>query len=458
MRRRASLAAGLMAGTAFTGVSWGAWPAALPGALLGALVLAGAGAAAAQDAPVGQTLTARISERLTADSNYRLDDPSPGTSTYADTRLLLGYEKNTDTQTFGLGLDTGLRALWEADQDFEFTVASPTGANANFSNEWANGLFDAALNYRQRQIDSSDDFADNDNLDQLPGNAREYRYDANVGVLWGTSTPSTYELRFLGTHFDYSNDNTNKVPRTTLEGQGTWTLQLTPVLASQAFVDYLHYQADNDANTELANVDVTAGLVYQPDETLQVSGGLGYSERKRWDDDILGERELTQDNNGPVVRAGFAYQVPDSLTFLGDLRYTTAAPDPQLSGSLRAIYPLPRGQLTGRIFQDYTGTDSGGQEAQVSGVSVGLLHDINEVSSLSFNIAYAVQVDVDDVAGEPTDPDIHRTNFTAIYSYDLTDTISADLGYRYRYRQEDPQTANSHAVFVEIGKAFTTQP
>ena len=223
-RRRASLAAGLMAGTA-------AGPLGL--ALSGALALAGAGAAAAQDAPApSQTLTARISERFTADSNYRLDDPSPGTSYYADTRLVLGFEKNTATQTFGLGLDTGLRA----------------------------------------------------------------------------------------------------------------------------------------------------------------------------------------------------------------------------------IYPLPRGQLTGRIFQNYTGTDTGGQEAQVSGVSVGLRHEINEVSSFALNFGYAIQVDVDDTTGQPSDPDIHRTNVTAIYSHDLTGTVSADIGYRYRHREEDPQSADSHAVFVEIGKAFTTLP
>ena len=95
------------------------------------------------------------------------------------------------------------------------------------------------------------------------------RYDANIGVACGTSTPSSYELRFIGNHFDYSDENTNKVPRTTLEGQGTWNLQLNPVLASQLFADYLHYQADNDENTELANAELTAGVVYQPDENFQ---------------------------------------------------------------------------------------------------------------------------------------------------------------------------------------------
>ena len=45
---------------------------------------------------------------------------------------------------------------------------------------------------------------------------------------------------------------------------------------------------------------------------------------------------------------------------------------------------------------------------------------------------------------------------TAIYSHDLTNTVSADIGYRYRHREESPQSADSHAVFFEIGKSFSS--
>ena len=46
---------------------------------------------------------------------------------------------------------------------------------------------------------------------------------------------------------------------------------------------------------------------------------------------------------------------------------------------------------------------------------------------------------------------------TASYSHDLTDSVSADIGYRFRHREEDPQDATSHAVFLEIGKTFETE-
>ena len=98
--------------------------------LLASLALAAAGGAARAQSLGDPLLTATISQSAVADSNFSLDNSSPGTSYYADTRLILGLLSETPTQTFELGLDTGLRALWEAEQDFEFTFASPSTATA----------------------------------------------------------------------------------------------------------------------------------------------------------------------------------------------------------------------------------------------------------------------------------------------------------------------------------------
>jgi len=441
---------------------------------LAALLLAGTAGGAAfaqaqnQNPDVtdqGQLFTATISERVTADSNYQLDDPSPGTSTYADTRLLLGYANNTPTQTFALGIDTGLRALWEAGQSFDFVLASPTGARMAYTNEWADGLFDATLRYRQRQVNSildigvdSDNNGTIDSLDRLTGNTREMRYDANVGVVWGTSTPSSYGLRLLATRFDYSDATDNQTPRTTIEGQGNWNLRLTPVLSSQVLADVLHYQAQNTTDTELDFMEFTAGAIYQPSDDLQMNAGIGWAKRKRYDTNpVTDDQTTTQNNAGPSVLGGFTY-TSENLTFLGNANYTTAAPDPQLSGALRAIYNLPRGRLSGRVFQNYTGTDSGGQEARVTGIGIGWLHNINEVSSFGLDFAWAVQEDVDTTLNNITEPDIHRTNVTATYSHAITNAVSADVGYRFRQLDEEPDHATSHAVFIEVARSFQTYP
>jgi hypothetical protein len=442
---------------------------------LAVLVLAGAvgtggGGAPAQDFDPdlnieGKILSATLSQRFEVNDNYNLDDPSPGTSYFTDTRVNLGFLNATDTQTFTLGLDTGLRALWEAEEDFEFTVASPTSANIGYVNEWASGIFDAALEFRQRRVDyldSIDDFVTDegalpDDLDQLEGNSYEQRFDADVGVAFATDSPSSYTLRFLGTSIGYTEDTPDQSPRTTLEGQGTWTLRLSPVLSSIVFADYLAYDADNAADTSLRVGEIDAGVVYQPGANFVIRGGIGYADRQRKDTNAAGVRETTQSDNGPAVRGDFSYTT-DDFVFRGNARYTTAAPDPQFSGNLVGTYRLPRGNLRGRIFQNYTATNSGGNQARVTGASLGIVRDLNTVSRLGLDFAVAHQEDVDDVAGDPQEPDINRVNVTATYSYDITEVVSADIGYRYRSRDKDPQSAQSNAVFFQIGRTFETLP
>jgi len=447
-------------------------PRALRGAALASLLAAGApgGAALAQDLDPdanieGKILSATISQRFEVNDNYDLDDPSPGTSYFTDTRLNLGFLNATDTQTFRLGLDTGLRALWQADEDFKFTVASPTSANVGYVNEWASGVFDAALKFRQRRIDyieSLDDFVTDegalpDDLDQLQGDSYELRYDADVGVAFATDSPSSYSLRFLATKVDYTEETPSQAPRTTLEGQANWTLQLTSVFSSIVSADYLAYDADNASDTALRVGSVDAGLIYQPSENFLVGGGIGYADRKREDTNSAGERSTTQSDNGPLVRANLRYNVEQDFVLRANAAYTTAAPDPQFTGNVVGTYRLPRGQLRGRIFQNYTATKGGGNQARVNGASFGIVRDLNAISRVSFDLAYAHQQSVDELTDEGPE-DIDRVTAVAALSYDLTDAVSADIGYRFRSREQDPTNARSNAVFFQIGRSFETLP
>ena len=445
--RRASLTALLLAGSA------------------GGVVLAGSAFAQAilETPPEGSSLAATISERFEVNDNYRLDDPSPGTTYFADTRLGLDYARRTDTQALTFSLDTGLRALWEAEEDFDFVLASPSTGELGYASEWSNGAFDATLTYRERQVEYTVDAEEvdpgtpPDDLDQLEGDSREQRYDADVGVVWGTATRSSYELRFLGTRVEYTEDNPDQVARTTLQGQGAWNLQLTPLLASTLTADYLDYSADNVDKTELDRTQVGAGLIYVPSETLTLGGGLNYAWRKRTDLQFpTGERETTEDSDGAGVDANFRYILPDFVVS-GTGEWSSAAPGGgRFFGSLAGTYVLPRGRVSARVFQNYTGTSSGGDEARVTGAGLTMVRDINEVSSFGLNLSYAIQVDVDDDNDGDPEPDIERMSLTATYSRDITSTVSADFGYTYRTRDQDPESATSNSVFFQIAKAFDT--
>ena len=92
-------------------------------------------------------------------------------------------------------------------------------------------------------------------------------------------------------------------------------------------------------------------MIYEPSEVLRFGVGLGYADRTRDETDGDGVRETVEDEQGPVVRGDLRYVLPE-FTVVGDVRWTTAAAeDNRFSGSLGGFYALPRGVVTGRIFQ-----------------------------------------------------------------------------------------------------------
>lgn len=428
---------------------------------LAVLTLAGTAvihAASAQDLS-DSTLTATISQSLEVDSNYDLDDPSPGTSYYGDTRFGLVYLNTTPTQALELGFDTGLRGLSRPDEDFEWTFASPSTASLGYANEWASGSLAVDARYRQTQVDFDrplDDFVTDegiivvpDDLDQLTGDTIERRTDGSFVLALATDAPSSYEFALSATNFDYSDDASDRIPRTTVAGSALWQLRLTPVLSSALLGSYYLYQAHRGEETEVRVGEVDAGVIYEPDENLYIAAGLGYAHRVR-EETIGGDRETTEDDSGPSARALVRYDTENlALSFNG--RVTAAAPSTRFNGTLRAVWDLPRGNLNARLFQRYTGNSSD-EEVRVTGVGIGLVRDINTVSRVGLDFAWALQVDQDD----PDEPDINRTDVTARYIYDVTDTVSAEVGYQFRNRVEDPEDATSNSVFLVIGKTFET--
>ena len=188
------------------------------------------------------------------------------------------------------------------------------------------------------------------------------RYDADIGVIFGTATRSSYEFRFLGTQIDYSEETSDQVARSTLEGQATWSLQLNPVLAGQVIGNYLYYDAQNPANTQIRRGQVGVGVVYTPSEIPELGLGIDYADRQR-EDTVAGVRETTESDTGPGINGEFSYDATDFVVVSGNAALSTAAPSTRFTGALRAAYILPRGRVTGRVYQNYTGTRGGGDEA-----------------------------------------------------------------------------------------------
>jgi hypothetical protein len=412
----------------------------------------------------GPRLSATVSQSFEVDSNLFLDVPSPGTSYLGDTRLAVGYLNETPTQFFALDFDTGLRALWAAEEDFDFTFASPSTAAAGYGQEWSSGAVEAGLSYSQEEVDFSrplGDFFDPvtgeviapDDLSQREGDTIERRYDADFNLDLATDARSSYNVSLVGSYTDYDETGEDLTPRGSALGTGTWTLQLTPVLSSAVRAAYFYYSADNEGETEISIAEGDVGLVYEPSPVFSVTAGIGYADREE-EQLVGGERETVQSDAGLTFVGSVRYDFED-VVLNANWRLTNAAPDTRFSGNLRAAYPLPRSVLFGRVFQQYAGGDTG-DETRVTGAGIGILREITEVSRVNFDVAVARQVDVDTPR---TEPDIERLDFVAVYEHDITEVVSGNLGYRYRYLdEEDVGIARSNAVFVELSRTFATRP
>ena len=144
--------------------------------------------------------------------------------------------------------------------------------------------------------------------------------------------------------------------------------------------------------------------------------------------------------------------IRDDFRLVGDARLTTAAPETRLSFNIRGVYDLPRGQLIGRAFNRYTGDSGTGTETRIAGFGLVWERELNTVSAVSFDVAYADQEFLD-LDQENT----QRTAFTATYRRDLTPVVSAEVGYRFLNLIEAPDTdADSNRVFFRIGRTFET--
>ena len=90
---------------------------------------------------------------------------------------------------------------------------------------------------------------------------------------------------------------------------------------------------------------------------------------------------------------------------------------------------------------------------RVTGLSLDTQRYVARVSRIGLDFGWATQVNLEEDTDEP---DITRTDFIASYAYDFTASVTAEVGYNYQTRDEDPIDTDSHRVFLVLGKTFET--
>lgn len=430
-------------------------------ALVTGLLLAGAAPALqAQAQGGGETiLSATVSQRFEAATNLDLDIDDPGLSYFTESRLALALGRATPSQALSLRFDTGLRAIWPAEDDFEFTLASPSTASAQYSTDWVNGGIFTEFRVRQSRVDFLEtlDFGQVivDDIpilvpDDLVRNERdtiERRYDGAIMFDFGRDSPSSYRVSLRGAAFTFSDDDESLVERQEGRAEGTWRLRLSPVLSTEVEAIFRLTDLDDDEETTIRETDIVAGVILQPSERLSLSFGAGIGQRVQRETES-GSRETVEDNTGLTLRAGLEYEVEERLGIEADLLLSGAGD--RTRGDLRAVYDLPRGNLSAFVTQDFAGS-SRGDLVRVTRAGLGYGTQLDALTNLTLSADYGIQSD----SGVDANEDIHRADFTAAVSRTLARDVFATLGYRFRYFNEE-ESATSNAVFVTVGRSFET--
>lgn len=431
---------------------------------------------AAQDS--GTEMVFGFSQGLETSDNLELDPVSQGSTTFASTGLSFELIKQTPLDRFGLLASGVLRGVSGPGAD---SGLDNQALELSYGRQGADAAFEATAGYLQTNIEflePLDGIIGDDgeidlppDADELSGTGNRERYAAGVALELGREAPTGASFRADYVAFRYSDTTDPELFDNDLsEAESEVRFRLSPVAVARLGLGYRLYEAEDAEQTRRDTSRGYAGLSVEVSPVLRLDADLGYAsidtrefgvtekssgleallrlERDMPNGTVTAEAEqyVTDDGTIRTITAGRSLELPS-----GALSATLGAADSdtgqsEIIGSLSWSQELPSGGINAQL-QRWVDFDEDDGNVLRTALLLDYNHEINGLSSIGLKAGYTVS----DEAGGSTD----RASFTAEYRYALTQDWSLNTGYRYRMREDlAEQRAQSHAVFVSIGREF----
>lgn len=428
------------------------------------------------------TLTFGLNQTFEADSNPGLDAGVSETEVFTSTQLSFGLVSETPLDRFSLTASGLARAELSPDTGLRFDDRK---LGLGYAREGANSGFEIEAGYQSANITylrPLADFLNDEGTLELPedsedlnGTGTRETLSLNAQLELGRDAPlgATFTARFLDRSYSAASDpGLTDSQRANL---GTDVhLRLSPVAEGSLELSYGLYDADDAEDTRRETITTQAGIKYDVSPILQVDASLGYAtidteefavttrtegmfgnlaaELERPNGTVTASlgSEVTEDGTIHTARIGRVLELPR-----GSLAASIGVSKPEggpssLIGSLAWRHDLPTGNLGAQLLRSVGFDDEDGLTTTTA-LALGYQYEINPVSGLNFDLNYAL-------IDEPTESR-ERANFTAAYQHALTADWALNTGYRYRMRDSDADPrAESHAIFLSIGREFTGRP
>jgi hypothetical protein len=194
---------------------------------------------------------------------------------------------------------------------------------------------------------------------------------------------------------------------------GNWRRSLTPVLGLTGTLGSSYFDSDQE---ETITGQAQLGLDYGLTPALRVNGSIGPSIASTEEKGPLGESDTTL---GFVWDAGLNYR-------------------PSADAALQA-----------RLFQDFAPQSTGGELVLRTGLQLTFDYEVTRYTSFSLPIA----ADREDPVGGDSDVG-YFARVEPRLSFKITPQASIGTSYRFRYLDEEEESATSHAIVLDFGYDF----
>lgn len=397
---------------------------------LGAALLT-TSAALAQDADGGLRLVFGIEQSLEVGRNVSLAVPAEGSSTVAATTLSFGLLSSTPLDRLEFTASAALLVENGPDTDGTETDFGRPTLGFSYTREIPNALFGFDLRYVSDDVDRlADDLADADAV------GTETRYGGTLRFETGRTRPASFFLEAAYDVIEYEDTVDPDLIDTTTTGLTTGTrLRFSEVLTGTLSLGFTREDEDGAPDTT---------------DTLTASFGLERALANGSASLALSQSSEDGGEDRTTLAIGRTLELPDGALSarLGISRSDLGGTD--VVGGLDWIHRLPDGEITASLERSASYDADDGETTVDTAVSLGWMHEINAVSSIAFDLSWALS----DAASER----IEETEFGATYSTALTADWRLDSGLRYSLRDDADGRAESPLVFVSLGRSFTIRP
>lgn len=458
-------------------------------ALAGLAATAAMPAAAQQANAPNPLLTFNFSSSLNVSDNYDLSVEKPGTSTFIDNTLGIGYRTETEVQSLRFGL-SGVARL--ADLPAQGGEASFDDKTLSFEYQRFGADSDLSLFARYNSSDLAffdplsvltieDPLDENDLVAERTGS--RITSSAGITLRTGLSSPLSFSLSAETRQRDFIDVNDPDLfDSRTNSLSATAGALVSPVTRLSLTGTLSDYTADDEEQTDRLNRSLSLGLSHETDAATLFSGSLGYQLIDTDETDIFGQRArtrqdgavgtlgVTRDLLNGTIGLSFAHSITttggrstlqltrDMDLPNGSLVFAIGASQgdtgrPTAVGDLSYLTILPDGQITLGLSRSVS-TGSDDEELEVTRLRLGLVYNLTAVSALELNADFAQTLAIGD---DGIDRD--RGRLRAAYRHALTEDWNLSGGYEYTVtRREGLDNADENSLFLTIGRSFAFRP